>query len=162
MKITILAALAAAAMLGAPAAASAADAGPMAAVNAFMTAFNKGDAKAAAATHVADPVILDEPPPHLWKGPGAFEKWAADLGKESQAKGRSQEGVTLGAVKRQEISGDMAYLIVAADYHFLEKGKPFHEPSQMTFALKKTAAGWKIAAWTWTGPRQQPGTPAAK
>jgi ketosteroid isomerase-like protein len=156
MKTTILAALAAAAAIGLPGSASAADAGPAATVTAFITAFNKGDAKAAAATHVADPVIVDEPAPHLWRGAGAFQAWAADLGKESQAKGRSEEGVTLGAVKRQEVDGDMAYLIMAADYHFLEKGRPFHEPSQMTFALKKTADGWKIAAWTWTGPRQQP------
>ena len=31
-----------------------------------------------------------------------------------------------------------------------------HEPAQMTYALKKTPGGWKIAAWTWTGPDPTP------
>jgi len=26
----------------------------------------------------------------------------------------------------------------------------------MTFALHKDAGGWKIAAWTWTGPKATP------
>jgi hypothetical protein len=31
-----------------------------------------------------------------------------------------------------------------------------HEPAQMTFALSKTAEGWKIAGWSWTGPDPTP------
>jgi ketosteroid isomerase-like protein len=156
MKTAILAALLACGLSAPVAAHAATAAGPMATVEAFMTAFNKGDIKAAEATHLADAVIVDEPAPHLWRGAHAFQAWAADLGKESQAKGRSSEHVVLGKVKRQEIDGDMAYVIVPADYVFTEKGADFHEPSQMTLVLKKTAGAWKIAAWTWTGPRQQP------
>jgi hypothetical protein len=28
-----------------------------------------------------------------------------------------------------------------------------HEPSQMTFALRKEKAGWRIVAWTFAGPK---------
>jgi hypothetical protein len=28
-----------------------------------------------------------------------------------------------------------------------------HEPSQMTFALKKEKAGWRIVGWTFAGPK---------
>ena len=48
---------------------------PMAAVRAYVDAFNKGDAKAMAAT-CADPMqILDGMSPHVWQGPTASEDW---------------------------------------------------------------------------------------
>ena len=36
------------------------------------------------------------------------------------------------------------------------------ESAQMTFTLKKSAAGWLIHAWAWTGPRAQKVTAPAK
>ena len=52
---------------------------PMAAVRAYVDAFNKGDAKAMAAT-CADPMqILDGMSPHVWQGPTASEDWLKDV-----------------------------------------------------------------------------------
>ena len=140
----------------APGAAFAADPAVMAPITQFMAAFNKGDMKTAEATHTADVVILDEPPPFVWKGPGAFQAWLGDLDRDGKVLGQTEQSVTLSAPVREEIIGDNAYVIVPATYAFKVKGVAMHEPSRMTFALKKTAAGWKISAWTWTGPRATP------
>ena len=155
MKLQVAGALCALSML-APAAASAADPAVMAPITQFMAAFNKGDIKAAEATHTADVVILDEPPPFVWKGPGACQAWLGDLDRDGKAQGQSAQSVSISAPVREEISGDNAYVIVPATYAFKVKGVAMHEPSRMTFALRKTADGWKISAWTWTGPRATP------
>jgi ketosteroid isomerase-like protein len=125
-------------------------------IHQFMDAFNKGDMKTAAAAHLPSVTIIDEPRPHLWQGPTAFTAWATDLTNDDKADGVSGESVAMGALKREVVSGDNAYVIMGATYKFTKKGVAMHEPSQMTFALKKTAAGWKIAAWTWTGPEPTP------
>ena len=143
--------------LGAPSAAAAADAQLEAPIRQFIDAFNKGDAKTAAATHLASGVsIIDEVPPHVWQGPKAFGAWAADLAKNDKAAAISEEKVTLGAVTREVASSQSAYVVVAATYSFKQKGVAMHEPAQMTFALKKSGAAWKIAGWTWTGPDPTP------
>ena len=125
-------------------------------IHQFIDAFNKGDMKAAAAAHLPSVTIIDEARPHLWQGPTAFMSWATDLANDDKADGVSGESVALGAIKREVVSGDNAYVIVAATYNFKKKGVAMHEPAQITAALKKTAAGWKIAAWTWTGPEPTP------
>ena len=51
----------------------------MAAVRQYIDAFNRGDAKAMAAT-CADPMqILDGMTPHVWHGPTATEDWYGDV-----------------------------------------------------------------------------------
>lgn len=138
----------------AAAAANAELAGP---IHQFIDAFNKGDGKTAGATHLASGVtIIDEVPPYIWQGPKAFETWAGDLMKNDAAAGITDEKVTLGAVTREVVSPDTAYVIVAATYSFKQKGVAMREPAQMTFALKKDSGAWKIAGWSWTGPDPTP------
>ena len=156
MKSTLLG-LACLAAVSAASAAAAANAPLEAPIRQFIDAFNKGDVKAAGATHLASGVsIIDEVAPHNWQGPKAFETWAADLTKNDKAAGISDEKVTLGAVTREVVSGQTAYVVFAATYSFKQKGVAMHELAQMTFAMKKAGAGWKIAAWTWTGPDPTP------
>ena len=146
-----------AAALSTASTASAANAQLEAPIRQFIDAFNKGDGKTAGATHSATGVsIIDEVPPYIWQGPKAFEAWAADLAKNDAAAGITDEKVTLGAVTREVVSPQTAYVIVAATYTFKQKGAPMREPAQMTFALTKTAEGWKIAGWSWTGPDPVP------
>ncbi|WP_164155539.1 nuclear transport factor 2 family protein [Sandarakinorhabdus rubra] len=147
-----------AAMLAAATPAFAADpAGPArGAIDAFAAAFAKGDLATAKATHTANPVIIDEPPPYMWSGRDAFDTWLADLGKDSKAAGRTQEKLTIGNTLRAETSGSAAYVITTATYSFTQNGKAMAEPGRMTFVLQKQAAGWKIASWTWAGPRGRP------
>ena len=137
---------------------------PAATVKAFIAAFDKGDMKAAEATHVAAPSILDEPPPHLWTGAGAFMAWAGDLQKDAMAHKQSGNKVTLGKVARQQIDGDTAYVVVPATYSYKEKGVAMTEPAKMAFSLTKDGDAWKIAGWAWAGTIPHPvaaATPAA-
>ena len=140
-----------------PGAALAADAQLMAPIHQFIDSFNKGDVKGAAAANLATGVsIIDEFPPHFWQGPKAFATWVDDLTKNDKAAGITEEKVTLGAVTREVLSGDTAYVVTAATYSFKQKGVAMTEPAQMTFALKKAGDAWKISAWTWTGPDPTP------
>jgi len=125
-------------------------------IHQFIDDFNKGDAKGAEASHLASVSIIDEVAPHLWVGPKAFTTWAADLARDGKARGITDEKVTLGAVKREAVSGTTGYVVIDATYSFKQKGVAMREPAQMTFAMKKAAAGWKIAGWTWTGPEPVP------
>ena len=149
-------ALAGALLLGSMTAAYANDAGIDVTIKAFADAFNKGDMKAAKALHVAAPVIIDEVPPHLWNGAGAFDQWGADLGKSEAAEGKSGGKVTIGVPTREVVSGDHAYAISPTTYTFQQKGKTMRERAQMTLALVKDGGQWKIASWTWTGPEAKP------
>ncbi len=136
---------------------------PMAPIQKFIDSFNKGDAAAAAATHAAtaELAIIDEVPPHLWRGAQAFQAWAADLESDSKARGITDQVVTIAAPTREETDGDRAYVVVPAVYTFKERGVAMREAAQMTFALKRGADGWLIYGWAWTGPRPEPvGAPA--
>jgi hypothetical protein len=141
--------------LAAPSVMSAADAQLMAPIQKFIDSFNKGDSAGAAATHSGtdDLAITDEVPPFSWRGAKAFSAWAADLESDSKKKGITDQMVTIRAATREETDGQQAYVVVPAVYTFKQKGVAMREAAQMTFVLKKGAAGWLIHGWTWTGPK---------
>ena len=50
-----------------------------------------------------------------------------------------------------EVTGDRAYVVMAANYTFKQKRKPMAEPGSIfTFGLQKGANGWMITGWTWS------------
>lgn len=122
-------------------------------IRVFIDAFNQGDLAGAEAMHLATGVvIIDEPTPYIWQGAGAFKAWANDVMAHDKAAGWSDQKMTLGKVVRADSTGDGAYVVVEASYSFKHEGVAMNEdPSYMTFALRKIAAGWRIAGWTWTG-----------
>jgi len=128
----------------------------VATVHQFIDAFNKGDVKAAAATHEPDAAIIDEVGAHQWHGPGAFQAWASDLTKDAAANGQTDEGVVLGKTLRAQVDGDTAYVVTEATFNYKQRGVATTEPAQMVFALKREASGWKIAAWAWSGGAPRP------
>ena len=128
----------------------------VATVHQFIDAFDKGDVKAAAATHEADAAIIDEVGAHQWHGPGAFQAWASDLMKDAAANGQTDMAVVLGKPLRAQVDGDTAYVVMEAAFNYKQRGVATTEPAQMVFALKKEAAGWKIAGWAWSGGAPRP------
>jgi ketosteroid isomerase-like protein len=151
-------------VVAAPASAQTADQALMAPIHKFIDSFNKGDGAAAAATHAAgaDLTIIDEVPPHLWRGPKAFQSWSADLENDAKKQGITEPKVTLGAPTRIDKSGDQAYVVVPAVYTFKHAGAAMREAAQMTFVLKKESSGWLIHGWAWTGPSPKPAGGAVK
>ena len=120
-------------------------------VHQFVDAFNKGDAKAAAAMCAAETSIIDEFPPHEWHGAGACAKWMNDYAADAKNEGVTNGAVTLGSPRHVDIAGDRAYVVVPTDFTFQEKGKASKETgSTLTLVLRKGASVWRIVAWTWT------------
>jgi hypothetical protein len=116
-------------------------------------AFNKGDAAAAKATHVAMPAIVDEVvAPFVWTGTGAFDRWLAALGKAEAAEGKTGGVVKLGAPIRETVQGASAYVVTPSTYSFRQRGRTMRETGTITFVLAKLGPAWKIQAWTWTSP----------
>lgn len=154
MLKSLIAAAAVFALVAVPALAK--DAAVEAPITQFLEAFNKGDIAAAATTHADDAHITDEVAPYFWGGHDVVKRWAADYAKDAAAKGITDPKVVLGAPTRELIEGDRAYVIAPSVYTFTLKGVAMREAAQMTFALRKLQAGWKIVAWTWTGPDATP------
>lgn len=152
MRNILFAALAAAAFAFAPAAQAQADPAAMAPIKSFTNAFNTGDLAAIFAAHAeTDLTIIDEVPPHIWRGPKAVAAWLVSLAAHDKAVGRTDGGVSVGDPQVVTTEGDRGYAVVPAVYTFKEKGVAMREPATITFALLKTAKGWQIAGWTWNG-----------
>ncbi|HTI30905.1 MAG TPA: hypothetical protein VL405_02150, partial [Sphingomonas sp.] len=77
-------------------------------------------------------------------------------GKSEAASGKTDGQVAIGAVTRESVTGDHAYVIFPSTYTFKQKGKTMRETGSMTFALVEQGADWKIAAWTWSSPEAVP------
>ena len=123
----------------------------LAPVHQFVDGFNKGDTKTALGACADQTSIIDEFPPYEWHGAGACAKWASDYDANSKKDGITDGVVTLGKPRHVDVSGDRAYVVIPSDYAFKQKGKPAKETGAIfTFALQKSAAGWRIIAWTWS------------
>jgi hypothetical protein len=144
-------------LIGLPTAAYATNAKVEAPIHQFIDSFDKGDAAGAgAANDPAGVTIIDDVAPHLWSGPKAFETWAADLDKADKARGRTEQKVTLTGAPYEIIDTDTAYVVWRAIYSFKDQGAAMTESAKMTYALKKSAGGWKITGWTWAGSPKRP------
>ena len=132
------------------------DAAVEAPIEAFVGAFNKGDVPAAKATHEKLAIIIDEVAPYSWAGPAAFDNWLAALATDAAARGITDQSVTISKPTRELVSGTDAYVVVPAVYRFKQKGVAMSEAAQFAFTLHKSATGWKIRGWTWTGPDATP------
>ena len=121
----------------------------LAPVHIFIDAMNKADVNAAAAAFTPDVTMVDEFAPFLWRGPHALAQWAADGEAAGKAAKMSDQSMALGTPLSVAIAGSRAYAIVPAQLDFKEAGRPVRETGRFTFALTKTGAGWRIAAWSW-------------
>ena len=123
---------------------------PLAAVQQYIDAFNKGDQEAMSAAFAVPGSILDGMAPHLWLGPTAAQDWYRDVLVEGEQHGASDYFVTLGEPLHNNITGDSAYVVVPATMKFKVQNQEILQTGAMfTVALRKLAEGWRIAAWAW-------------
>ncbi|MER6976239.1 YybH family protein [Streptomyces carpinensis] len=124
---------------------------PIAAVVQYVDAFNRGDAKAMAAT-CADPMqILDGMAPHVWQGPTACEDWWRDVLTEGAHLRASSYHIELAEPRHVDVTGDHAYVVVPATMTFDLRGKRvIQSGSVFTVALRKAGTAWRLTAWAWT------------
>ena len=129
---------------------------PVAAVRRYIDAFNQGDARAMAACFAVPGLILDGMAPHVWSGPKAAEDWYRDVLIEAKHHDASEYFVTLQKPLHANVTGDSAYVVFPATMTFKLHGKQVTQSGAIfTTALRKSADGWRIAAWAWAK-----GTPA--
>ncbi|MGV9779457.1 YybH family protein [Streptosporangium sp. NPDC003464] len=123
---------------------------PMAAVLQYVAAFNRGDAKAMAAT-CADPMqILDGMSPHVWQGPTAGEDWWRDVLAEAEHVGASGYHIVLDEPRHVDVTGEYAYVVAPASMTFTLRGEQVTQTgSVFTVALRKIGAEWRLTAWAW-------------
>ena len=123
---------------------------PVNVVRQYIDAFNKGDAKAMAACFAVPGSILDGMAPHVWSGQTAPEDWYRDVLVEAAHHGASDYFVTLGTPSHANITGDSAYIVVPASMTFRVHARLVTQTGAVfTVALRKSADGWRIAAWAW-------------
>ena len=123
---------------------------PMTAVRKYVDAFNKGDQAAMANTFAVPGFILDGMAPHVWQGMSATDNWYRDVLSEGKQHNVSDYFITLGEPLHNNVTGDSAYVVVPATMTFKSRGKQFEQSGAIyTVALRKEAAGWRIAAWAW-------------
>ncbi|MEV0671097.1 nuclear transport factor 2 family protein [Mycobacterium sp. NPDC050441] len=124
---------------------------PMAAVRAYVDAFNAGDVKAMAAV-CADPMqILDGMAPHVWQGQTAAEDWYADALAEGEHLGVTDYRIALGEPKHLDVSGEYAYVVVPATFDYNVQGTPVNQTGAVfTVALRTVAGVWRLTAWAWS------------
>jgi ketosteroid isomerase-like protein len=136
----------------APARASASDQGDaVATVHLFIDNMAKNDMTAAAAAFMPEVSIIDEFPPYHWAGAAAMADWGRSFGAFAQKNGVTEPLVSLGEPAYVEVTGDAAYAAFNARYDYKQAGKPVREDTAlMTFALTRTASGWRISGWAWT------------
>ena len=95
--------------------------------------------------------IIDEFPPHAWYGPTACADWWKALNAYNDKNGITDAEAKLGMPWSVDVNGDRAYVVVPGTYTYKQHGKSVIEShSVWTVVLKRTSAGWRITAWTWS------------
>src|SRR5215217_5676604 len=123
---------------------------PLGTVHKYLDAFNRGDAKAMAATFAVPGQILDGMAPHVWQGPTAAQDWYRDVLIEGEEHGASGYFVTLGDPLHNNVTNDSAFVVVPATMAFEFKGIKVKQTGALfTVPLQKRANGWRVAAWAW-------------
>ncbi len=122
----------------------------MAAVRAYVAAFNQGDATAMGAA-CADPMqILDGMSPHVWQGPTATEDWWSAVLAEGGHLGASGYRIALAEPRHVDVTGDNAYVVVPATMTFNLRGRKVSQTGALfTVALRKVDTDWRLSAWAW-------------
>jgi ketosteroid isomerase-like protein len=122
----------------------------MAPVRQFVDAFNKNDIKMVQAACADQTFIIDDFPPHEWRGSGATSKWFRDLARMGKQNGMSDAFVTLLKPRQVAVTGTHAYVVVPVNLRYNDKGQLVKRNGLMTLALHQGAAGWRITGWAWT------------
>ena len=123
---------------------------PVAAVRAYIDAFNKGDVEAMITCFASSGTILDGMAPHVWCGASAAADWYRDVLAEGETAGASEYLVTLGAPLHANTTDDAAYVVAPATMTFRLRESPVTQSgATFTTALRRVDGAWRIVAWAW-------------
>ena len=123
---------------------------PMAAVRAFVDAFNNDDAEGAEAACVDEPQIIDDFPPYQWSGSHAVTKWYGDMASMAEEYAMSEPSVALRDPLHVIVSHHSGYVVVPIDVRWQEDGARAERTGFLTMTLREDGEGWRISACAWT------------
>ena len=118
-------------------------------VMAVLNQWNDADSAKSIASCADDASVIDDFPPFEWRGAGACANWSKAFDGFAQKNEITDPVGTIGKPKRFVVNRDRAYVVVPATFAYMMKGKPVKLTAIATFSLHKTAAGWRITAWSW-------------
>jgi ketosteroid isomerase-like protein len=125
-------------------------AGPMAVINQYNNALNKGDGAASAKLCAPGGAIIDDFAPHIWQGQNFCADWWAAAGTWFSKNGITDNVVTIHKPWHVGVTGDRAYVVAPVTLTFKQHGKPMTESgSILTAALQKVGSDWRIKGWSW-------------
>ncbi|HVO46274.1 MAG TPA: hypothetical protein VMT29_08045 [Steroidobacteraceae bacterium] len=107
------------------------------------------DTQTAAGSCADDASVIDDFPPFEWRGPGACANWAKAFDGVAQKNGFTNPSGTIGKPRHFAVEKDRAYVVAPGTFSYTANGKPVKITAVAAFVLHKTAAGWKITAWSW-------------
>ncbi|MBV9719965.1 MAG: hypothetical protein JOZ77_11645 [Candidatus Eremiobacteraeota bacterium] len=122
----------------------------MATIDRAMDALNGGNRAAWIASCAVPAAIIDDIPPHTWQGVSACGDWWRAFAADAKNNHVTDGAVRLGTPLHLAITGSVAYVVCPATYAYRQSGKPRTESGIFTFAMKRSASGWLITAWSWT------------
>ena len=94
--------------------------------------------------------VVDSVPPYEWHGSGACSKWHNDYDAFTKQNGMTNGHAVVGKARHIEITADHAYVVAPVTYSYKQGGKDMQEQATGTFALQKSASGWRITGWTYS------------
>ena len=119
-------------------------------VDSALDAAQSGDVKGLRQAYIPGSVFVDEFAPFAWSGAHSMDAYLASAARMYKDTGMSGTHVVHETPAYVYVTGDKAYLTVPLHITAKAAGKPYYESGTLTFALQKTAGGWKIAAQAWT------------
>jgi ketosteroid isomerase-like protein len=143
MQVVIAVAVA---VVGAGSVVASQEADVMAPVRQFVDGFNTGDIKMIRAACADQTFIIDDFPPHEWRGSRATSKWFHDLAALGKKYDMSDPFVTLGKPRQVHVTRAHAYVVVPTNLRYNENEQLIRRTGLMTLALHKAVDGWRIAA----------------
>jgi uncharacterized protein (TIGR02246 family) len=116
----------------------------------LVDAWNKNDSAAVAGMVTESIEVIDIFPPYHWSGPHALHDWNEGFAADAKANAVTEPSVELLKPTHVDVSGDHAYLVIPAIYHWKKGTEKMQEKGIITSALHKVDQKWRVAAFAWT------------
>jgi len=117
--------------------------------NQVLDAFNKGDLATVKSLMPAESII-DDAPPFIWQGPGAFDAWLAAIHEDDARLRITDASSVFDPPTYIRVEGDLAYAVLPDHYRYKRDGVQVNEDATFTLVARKTSAGWRIIATTYS------------
>jgi hypothetical protein len=98
---------------------------------------------------VAEPVIVENFAPYIFRGHDAFLRWRR--GFHAHADDGSLSGLKVAFEPAQDYSrtGDTVYFVLPTTWTGRTAGKPFEEHGGWSFVLTRHGGDWRVACYAW-------------